>query len=48
MSGGIAFTKHALERMAERGASREFVLSVVSKNVPVLRQKSKSQPDWIF
>jgi hypothetical protein len=45
MSSGIAFTKHALERMAERGASREFILSVVSKNVSVLRQKSKSQPD---
>lgn len=44
----MKFTKHALDRMAERGASREFVESVVSKSVPVLRKKSKSQPDLVL
>jgi hypothetical protein len=37
MSGEIAFTKHALERMSERGASREFVESAIDGTVNSVR-----------
>ena len=30
MGKGVTFTKHALERMAERNASQEFIETVVS------------------
>jgi hypothetical protein len=41
----IDFTKHALERLAERGASREFVGAMAAQSVKVLVQNSKSQPN---
>jgi hypothetical protein len=40
----IEFTKHALERLSERRASREFVAAMAAQSVKVLVQNSKSQP----
>ena len=36
MNKGIEFTKHALERMSERGASRKFVEDIVSGTVKAI------------
>jgi len=45
MDNGIEFTKHALERIAERGASCEFIGNAVKGGVKAVGYPSPKDPD---
>lgn len=48
MDRGIDFSKHALERIAERGASREFIETAVTGGVKTARYTSSKDPNIRF
>jgi uncharacterized DUF497 family protein len=44
MAEKVEFTKHALERMAERGADRKFVEAAIKANVNAVDYPSQQNP----
>jgi hypothetical protein len=45
MDKGIEFTKHALERITERGANREFIGAAINGGVKAMAYPSPKDPN---